>query len=125
MIWAGGRSDVSKVHNAFDLEVSSSAWGEGFSNAIAEAMATGVPCVVTDVGDSSAVVGDTGWVCPPGRPDELASAIVAALARPDELARRGVLARQRIVEQFSEARRDETTAATLSRLGPRGSHSIG
>ena len=117
--WAGGRTDLSAVHNAFDLEVSSSAWGEGFSNAIAEAMATAVACVVTDVGDSAAVVGDTGWVCRPGRPEELAAAILEAVARPEELAQRGKLARRRIVEQFSEDRRDRATAAALAGLGRR------
>ncbi len=115
VIWAGGRADLATVHNAFDLVVSSSAWGEGFSNVVAEAMATGVACVVTDVGDSATLVGDTGWVCPPGRPAQLAAAIVAALADPDELARRGTLARQRIVGEYSEERRDRTTAEALAR----------
>ena len=66
----GLRKDVSEVLNAFDLLVSSSV-GEGFSNAIGEAMAVELPCVVTDVGDSARVVGSTGWVVDPDCHEDL------------------------------------------------------
>ncbi|MGH7258674.1 MAG: glycosyltransferase, partial [Nitrospiraceae bacterium] len=61
----GVRHDISKITAAFDIACSSSSFGEGFSNAIGEAMASGVPCVVTDVGDSAWIVGATGKVVPP------------------------------------------------------------
>ena len=70
LILAGARRDMPAVFNALDI-ASSSSYGEGFSNAIAEAMACGVPCVVTDVGDSALIVGETGGVVPPSRPDAL------------------------------------------------------
>jgi len=75
------RADMPAVYNAFDVLCSPSVW-EGFPNSVAEAMACGVPCVVTDVGDSAAVVGDTGIVVPPGDPDRLAAGITELLARP-------------------------------------------
>jgi glycosyltransferase involved in cell wall biosynthesis len=65
IIWAGFVQDMSQVYNALDLFTSASLFGEGFSNAIGEAMATGIPCVVTDVGDSALIVGDNGIVVPP------------------------------------------------------------
>ncbi|MEH1770972.1 MAG: glycosyltransferase [Nostoc sp.] len=65
VIWAGARGDMRAVHNALDIAISASAFGEGFGNTIGEAMACGVPCVVTDVGDSAWIVGDSGVVVPP------------------------------------------------------------
>jgi len=68
-------------------------------------MACGTPCVTTDVGDASLIVGETGWVVSPGRPDELAKAILCAFnektTQPEKWAERKKLARQRIVENFS------------------------
>jgi len=67
VIWPGGRSDMPAVFNALDLLVSCSTT-EGFSNVIAEAMACGVPCVATDVGDSAWLMGNMGEVVPPHEP---------------------------------------------------------
>jgi glycosyltransferase involved in cell wall biosynthesis len=96
--WLGSRNDVASVYNGLDLYVSSSLT-EGFSNTVAEAMACGVPCVVTDVGDSAMIVGKTGAVVPPDDPEALADAIGRMLARslrvPDPKVR------GRIVENFS------------------------
>ncbi|HEY9098809.1 MAG TPA: glycosyltransferase [Thiobacillus sp.] len=70
LIWAGGHSDMPAVFSALDIACSSS-FSEGFSNTIAEAMACGVPCVVTDVGDSALIVAGTGIVVPPAKPEAL------------------------------------------------------
>jgi glycosyltransferase involved in cell wall biosynthesis len=72
VIWAGTRVDMPAVYNAFDIAASSSAFGEGFANVIGEAMACGILCVVTDVGDSGWIVDNTGIVVPHQNPEALA-----------------------------------------------------
>jgi len=81
LVWAGGRQDMERVYNALDILCLSSAHGEGFPNALGEAMACGVPCVTTDVGDAALVVGGAGLCVAPGRPEELAAALGALLMR--------------------------------------------
>lgn len=100
--WAGSRNDIPELLSAFDLHSSASLYGEGFSNAIGESMAAGVPQVVTDVGDSAAIVGGTGRVVPKGDPDALATAWEALLdLTPDARQALGSDSRRRIVEHFS------------------------
>ena len=75
---------------------------EGFPNVVAEAMAAGTPCVVTDVGDAAALVADTGMVVPSGDHSALAEAITAMLRMaPSERRLLGERARARIAEHFS------------------------
>jgi glycosyltransferase involved in cell wall biosynthesis len=98
----GRRSDIAAIDNALDIAASSSAWGEAFPNATAEAMACGVPCVVTDVGDAPAIVDDTGAVVPPRDPVALGDAW-AALAALGAEARRalGQRARARVIRHYA------------------------
>lgn len=97
----GPRNDMPKVYPAFDLLVSSSSFGEGFPNVIGEAMASQVPCVVTDVGDSALIVGETGFVVPPRSADSIAEAMAVMLMdnRNNRVAR-GVAARKRVIKEF-------------------------
>ncbi len=97
MIWAGGRRDMPDVFNALDLLVSSST-SEGFSNVIAEAMACGVMCVVTNVGDSALLVGDVGEVIPARDPVALKNAMAQLL---DRRAHTSMQIHRSIVERFS------------------------
>ena len=100
----GRRRDVDRLYAALDIATLSSAFGEGFPNVLAEAMACGVPCAATDVGDSAAIVGDTGLVVPPRD----AAALAAAWERlrsesRDDRAARGAAARQRVSDRFTLA----------------------
>jgi glycosyltransferase involved in cell wall biosynthesis len=74
----GERSDVERLLCGLDLLVSSSS-SEAFPNVIAEAMACGVRCAATDVGETGAIIGDTGAVVPAKEPEALGAAIVAML----------------------------------------------
>jgi glycosyltransferase involved in cell wall biosynthesis len=80
----GLRTDVATITAALDVAVSASAFGEGFSNALGEALCCGVPCVATDVGESALIVGDAGRVVAPRRPDDLAGEIGALIAMSRE-----------------------------------------
>lgn len=103
VILTGQRNDVPRLMQGFDLFCLSSRV-EGFPNVIGEAMATGVPCVTTDVGDAAAIVGGTGWVVPPRNSDALARALIEAIKTPpEELRARGAAARARIEAEFSIA----------------------
>jgi glycosyltransferase involved in cell wall biosynthesis len=99
----GERCDVAAILNAVDLVVSSSL-SEGFPNVIGEAMACGTPCVVTDVGDSRVLVGETGLVVPPSDAAAMAGAITDVIELP-ERERRGLgeMARQRVMTEFGMA----------------------
>ena len=102
IVWAGRMLDVQHGLAALDLATSASLFGEGFSNALGEAMASGLPCVATDVGDSAMILGDCGLVVPPGDAAALAEAWLGLLAR---LEREGEALqeanRRRIVDNFS------------------------
>ncbi|HRJ52868.1 MAG TPA: glycosyltransferase [Candidatus Thiothrix moscowensis] len=56
----GNRQDIPALLNSMDIFSLTSSSGEGFSNVVGEAMACGVPCIVTDVGDTPLLVGKTG-----------------------------------------------------------------
>jgi len=75
----GQKDKIIDSINEIDLLVQSSSYGEGFPNVVAEAMACGTPCVVTNVGDAAFIVGKTGWVVPSKNPQKLALAIEKAL----------------------------------------------
>jgi glycosyltransferase involved in cell wall biosynthesis len=112
VVWTGIAGDMPAAYRALDICCSSSAFGEGTPNCVAEAMACGVPCVVTDVGDSRIVVGQTGAVVPPANPAALAAALGAMAQRIAREPHLGWAARERIVAGFSLRRlADETTKA--------------
>lgn len=97
----GDRSDMPDLMRALDILVSPSVHGEGFPNVIGEAMASGVPCVASDVGDSARVVGDAGTVVPVNDPDATAVAIRQLLELThDDREALGQRARRRIVAEF-------------------------
>ncbi|MBE3072679.1 MAG: glycosyltransferase, partial [Acidobacteria bacterium] len=97
----GLRRDMPRVTAALDVAALSSAGQESLPLVVGEAMSCGVPCVVTDVGDASYLVGDTGVVVPPRDPDAMAAAWAALMAEgTDAREARGRAARERIARHF-------------------------
>lgn len=96
----GARKDIPRIMAALDV-LASSSHGEGFPNVLGEAMATGVPCVVTNVGDSAFVVQETGIIVEPGDMQGLAKGLLQVLfLERDELNSLGREARRRIDRNF-------------------------
>jgi len=101
IIFLGERSEVGSLNSMFDVSVSPSEWGEGFSNTIAEAMSCGLPVIATNVGDSSVLVGDTGIVIPPSNSTILAEELCGIYRKPlDARSTMGIKARERIISEF-------------------------
>lgn len=98
--WLGVRRDVPAIDASLDVLVCSSTT-EGFPNVVGEAMACGVPCVATNVGECAEVVGDTGRIVPKQDPQRLGEAIIDLLRLPrSERLALGNAARQRVVERY-------------------------
>jgi glycosyltransferase involved in cell wall biosynthesis len=113
----GRRPDVARLFAAADFVVSSSAFGEGFSNVLAEGMACGLPAIATDVGGAPLIVGDTGFIVPPRNPGALATAIRGLAAEPLELRQqRSARARARITSHFSIAQGQQRFAELYASL---------
>lgn len=102
----GYRKDVATLLPAMDVVCLSSEFGEGFPNVLGEAMACGIPCVSTDVGDVRKIIGETGHVVPVRNPPAFARAII-------ELIDEGPLGRQRL---GSAARLRIETTYSLSQV---------
>lgn len=84
ILLAGTRADMPAAYSALDVLCLPSAYGEGFPNAVAEALACGTPCVVTDVGDAATLAhraGAAGLVVPPRDSEALAHGLLVMLDR--------------------------------------------
>jgi glycosyltransferase involved in cell wall biosynthesis len=97
----GWTDEPATFYRALDLFVLSSR-SEGESVSLMEAMACGIPPVVTDVGASAEIVGPElgAQVVPPGRPEALADAIAATLAEPARAGDIGALVRRRAAAHY-------------------------
>ena len=116
VIWVAKQPNINKMFNTIDVLVSASK-SEGFSNVIAEALAVGVPCVATDVGDSKQIISEFGAVVPPTNPQALSQAIAAVLENVDLFTEEfRVSARSYILETFSVPKLSQETERLLQKL---------
>jgi glycosyltransferase involved in cell wall biosynthesis len=111
LLWPVAR--VENLYPALDVVCLPSAYGEGLPNVIGEAMACGIPCVATDVGDCRVLLDGFGSVVAPGSPRALAGAVLSAIEarnRDPELPHR---LRARILGRYTLARMIETSEGHL------------
>jgi glycosyltransferase involved in cell wall biosynthesis len=116
VMWVGHVDAVESVYPALDVLTSASLFGEGWSNTVGEAMACGVPCVVSDVGDSARIVGESGCVVAAGDVNALSDGwrrILENRAREP-----GTRERERIVANYSIETSVSATEAALKSLLP-------
>ena len=100
--WLGQRDDASALLAAADIGILCS-HQEGFSNAILEGMAAGLPMLVTDVGGNAEAVvdGETGLVVPAHDPAHLGAALASLAGDPARRRAMGAAGRRRVSEHFS------------------------
>lgn len=112
--WLGMRDELPNLYPAMDILCLPSRFGEGFPNVLGEAMASGVPCVATNVGDAADIVGNEGEIVQAEDPRALAGAIGTMLARvgrdPIGLSR---TVRARVLDEYSVERLVERTSEAL------------
>ncbi len=103
LILLGRQDNIHLIMNMLDVHILSSS-DEAFPNVLAEAMACGIPCISTDVGDASSILGNTGWIVKKQNPAALASAIIEARntsLNNNSWQNRKIEARSRIIENYS------------------------
>jgi len=112
MHFLGPRGDVDRLYRMLDIKVLATHF-EGTPNVVLEAMATGLPTVVTDVSDNRRVVqdGKTGFLVPSQDAEMLANKICALIESPALREEMGKTARQRAEVEYSTQTLGERTAS--------------
>lgn len=115
--YLGPRLDVPELLGACDIGLLCS-HEEGFSNALLEGMAAGLPMVVTAVGGNAEAVieGEAGLIVAPGEPKQLAEAIVRLSRDPELRARLGAAGCARVASHFSLEKCVESYSALYEAL---------
>jgi glycosyltransferase involved in cell wall biosynthesis len=113
--WTGPVQSMTAAYNALDVLVSSS-YGEGFPNVLGEAMACAVPCVATDVGDSTLIIGPYGKIVPPRQAEALRHAIATTLDAVERNEIDTKCCRSWIEDRYSVAHLHRQTVETLQHL---------
>jgi glycosyltransferase involved in cell wall biosynthesis len=103
LITIGAHMTMHDLYPAADIFILPSAFGEGTSVAMCEAMSCGLPVIVTDVGDNATYARDAGWVIPSGDPQALANALRTLFSSDSEHARLSANARRAAQTSFGPA----------------------
>jgi len=117
VFFTGRCENVAGLLSVSDIGVLSSA-SEGFSNAIIEYMAAGLPVVATNVGGAreAVVEAETGFLVQPGDADAMARRLIELLNNPTRSRAMGESARRVVEEKFSSTALLERTRRLYERL---------
>lgn len=100
----GHQPDVGALLESLDVLCMPSTGGDSFPNIVGEAMAAGVPCIVSRVGDAAEIVRDTGMSVAPGDAEALAQALEAMIdLGPTGRGAMGAAARLRVARRYGLA----------------------
>lgn len=117
-VWIGYREDATAIEGKIDVMVMPTVEREGLARAVIEAMAQGVPAIVSNVGGLPEIVEDgvSGFVVPPRDSKALAAAI-EKLVKDNSLRKRfGIAAKERIISHFNYRNSVEEFGALFRRL---------
>lgn len=103
ILWFGGIENPFQILHHFDVAVLSSN-SESFSNAVLEYSVAGLPIVATEVGGMKEIVldGETGFLVPPGNPEQFAERVIELLRDPEKRKQFGQAGRKYVMRQYEE-----------------------
>jgi glycosyltransferase involved in cell wall biosynthesis len=118
-LFLGSRQNVPEILACCDIAVLPSQ-AEGFSNALLEYMAMGLPTVATDVGGNPEVIenGVNGLLVKPNHPAALADAISSLLENPHFASQLGPAGKERVRRHFNFAQLTSNVDALYTELLP-------
>ena len=103
VIALGSNDKINEIYAASDIIVSSSAFGEGFSNALGEGMSSGLVPVATNVGDARYIINNLGKVVDPKSSNKLANGVIEILnLSENDFMSYKIKVRTRILDHFSK-----------------------
>ena len=98
VFWIDCGSDLN--YNAFTIVCSTSAYGEGLSNVLCEALSSGIPCVATNTGDAALILDDCERIVDAGDALGMAQKVLSQFkSLPDEY--NVAMLREKITQHYS------------------------
>lgn len=118
----GLREDVRKVLCCVDIYVNSSLW-EGTPVSVLEAMSSELPIVATAVGDNPYLLkNNAGILVSPGKPAQMADAIISLITDPEKATLLGRTARERVSSSYNPAAWRQKLLSIYAQVTPKANN---
>ena len=109
-------TELPLIYNASDIFLMPSLMSEGQAYTLIEAMSCGLPVIATRKGGNIETIGDAGMLVPSGNIDSFAKTMISLVKSPEERQRLSLLARKRVMDNFSEEVASNKLKSILSNL---------